>query len=135
MATVSYALGGWPVYKTLEVDTTVKDVSVKYFKKLFSGQRITVTIDTLNGKVPASLSLYGWLPNGSIVELGKKPAITRAELEKLLQEHIRVRTSSSVQEDGWSPPELPPIYQNPYIKMVWELEEVYKSDEDVGIPL
>jgi len=59
-------------YSTVSIDTSVNGVEVKYFSYLFTPQQFKIVVENVSGQVyPTTLSLYVWMPNGSIIELGK----------------------------------------------------------------
>ena len=59
-------------YSTVSIDTSVNGVEVKYFSYLFTPQQFRIVVENVSGQeYPTALSLYVWMPNGSIVELGK----------------------------------------------------------------
>ncbi len=59
-------------YSTVSIDTSVNGVEVKYFSSLFTPQQFRIVVENISGQVyPTALSLYAWMPNGSIIELGK----------------------------------------------------------------
>ena len=59
-------------YSTVSIDTSVNGVEVKYFSYLFTPQQFRIVVENISGQVyPTTLILYAWMPNGSIVELGR----------------------------------------------------------------
>ena len=59
-------------YSTVSIDMSVDGVEVEYFSYLFTPQQFKIVVENISGQVyPTTLSLYVWMPNGSIVELGR----------------------------------------------------------------
>jgi len=59
-------------YSAISIDMSVNGVEVKYSSYLFAPQQFRIIVENISGQVyPTTLSLYAWMPNGSIVELGR----------------------------------------------------------------
>ena len=59
-------------YELVGLDTSVSDVTVKYFRSFFGLQQVKIVVaDPLGRTYPTTLSVYGWAPNGSVIELGR----------------------------------------------------------------
>ncbi len=59
-------------YDAVSIDASVSNVKVKYFKHAFAPQVFRIVVsDSLGRKYPTTLSLYMWMPNGSVIEVGK----------------------------------------------------------------
>ena len=60
------------IYATMSIDRSVPGVEVEYYHGLLQPQIFRIVIENVSGeRYPTTISMYGWLPNGSIVELGK----------------------------------------------------------------
>ncbi len=75
-------------YNVISIDTSVNGVEVKYFSSFFAPQRFKIVVQNVSGQVyPTTLSLYAWMPNGSIVELGRflgKNGIVNISVTKII---------------------------------------------------
>jgi len=75
-------------YSTVSIDTSVNGVEVKYFSYLFTPQQFKIVVENVSGRVyPTTLSLYVWMPNGSIIELGRFLGIASTAL--LVRRQVR----------------------------------------------
>jgi hypothetical protein len=69
---IVWGLAGTLGYGVLGVDASVDGVVVRYYRPLLGRQAFRVVVQNVSGQVyPTTLSLYAWMPNGSIVELGR----------------------------------------------------------------
>ena len=58
-------------YATMSIDRSVPGVEIKYYHTLLSPQSFRIIIENVSGqRYPTTISIYTWLPNGSITELG-----------------------------------------------------------------
>ncbi|MET1102211.1 MAG: hypothetical protein ABWW69_07045 [Pyrodictiaceae archaeon] len=58
--------------RTVAVDSSVSGVQVRYITHFLTPQRFRIVVRNVSGQVyPTTLSIYAWMPNGSIIELGK----------------------------------------------------------------
>ncbi len=59
-------------YVTTSIEKPMPNVIVRYYRSFLTSPRFEIIIENVSGeRYPTTIAMYGWLPNGSIVELGK----------------------------------------------------------------
>ena len=59
-------------YASMNIEKPMLGVLVKYYRSIFTPQIFKIVIENTSGqRYPTTVSLLAWMPNGSIVELGK----------------------------------------------------------------
>ncbi len=59
-------------YNVISIDTSVSGVEVKYFSTFLAPQYFKIIVENISGQTyPMALSIYAWMPDGRIIELGR----------------------------------------------------------------
>lgn len=59
-------------YASMSIEKPMPGVLVKYYRSIFTPQIFKIVIENTSGqRYPTTVSLFAWMPNGSIVELGE----------------------------------------------------------------